>query len=179
MEIQDKELRKMMSIAGVPKCYQREDASLTKCGAYGEAVVGWLNAGGYAELRKGSAVVEIVSDKAEATDSFYCMARAAILHGIPVKAYHVLELLSGSQLTDAVWEETEDVHTLFIEGLAGEREDQLASPQVAVVEWFLSRWLMDGKSIVFLHERAIAQAPMTSRFRKRIALHHKLTLTNL
>jgi hypothetical protein len=179
MEIQDKELKKMLGLAGIPKSYQREDASLSKCGKFGEAVLDWLSSGGYAELRKGSSVIEIVSDKPEATDAFYCMARAAILHGIPVQAYHVLDMLNESQLNEEVWEDTNGVHALFIEGFSGERNDQTTSAQDGILEWFLSRWLMDGKSIVFLHDVQIAQGPLTKRFKKRIALHHKVTLTNL
>ena len=179
MDIQDKELKKMLSLAGIPKTYQREDASLTKCGKFGEAVLGWLSSGGYQELKKSSVVVEIVSDKPEATDAFYCMARAAVLHGIPIQGYHVLDMLDGTQLADNVWEDTNGVHTLFIEGLSPERTDQTTSTQDGTLEWFLSRWLMDGKSIVFLHDVQIAQSTLTGRFKKRIALHHKAMLTNL
>jgi hypothetical protein len=180
MEIQDAELKKVLGMSGIPKSYQREDASITKCGEAGQRMIDWLKgAEGYHTLRKGVAVVEIVSDSIEATDTFYCAARACILHAIPVQVLHVQEMLEGSQLAEDVWEKAEGDSVLFIDGLVSERPDDLTGPQKATLEWFLSKWLMDGHSLVFLHARAISASEFASRFKKRVAVHTKLTIANL
>lgn len=180
-EITEKELNKMMVVSGVPRIYAKPDATLMACGTAGEQIIDWLsNAEGYSLLRKGACTVEIVSPSAVAGDAFYCMARAAIIHAIPAKVLHVLDMLEGDGIDGEMWELYENARVLFIEGLCPLRQGELSPTRLLSLEWFIAKWIMDGRAVVFLHECAISDShTLSARFKARCAEHQKLFIVNV
>lgn len=178
-ELNDKELSKVFSDCGVPRIYAAPDVSLSKCGAAGEQTLAWLRGGGYRELRRASAVVEIVGESVSSTDAFFCAARACILKAVAVRVLHVREMLDGEGIHPDTWESVHNMRVLFIEGFVPHDPAELAPAQRAALEWFVARWVMDGKAVVFLHERAISLSEFSGRFKARIREHHKLLVQNV
>lgn len=178
MELSDIEFKKTLISCGIPRGYTDPSVGLSNIGKEGAQMLEWLQDGdGYSHLRRGSATVEIISEKPEATDAFYLTARACIRSAIPVQVMHAREMLDGNALSEGTADFMAGERCLFVDGLVTSRDDDYNNPQKAVLEWFLAKLMMDGVSLVFLHERAIQSTDFSSRFRNRITRHNKLLLT--
>jgi hypothetical protein len=176
MELSDKEFQRCLVASGIPRTYTDPSIGLSTIGAKGDALLTWLKEEGYHALRRGAITAEIVSDDPGATDAFYLMARACIKHAIPTAVFHARELLSGDLLREGIYDDIKGDRCLFIDGVVSARDADFNTPQKAVIEWFLSRQMMDGLSLVFLHERAIESSDYSPRFKKRISAHRKFKI---
>lgn len=166
--------------AGIPKMYLRQDFSLSHCGEVGEQLLDWLrHSDGYKALKSGTSFVEIVSDSTKAQDAFYLAARACLLHSIPVAVTQRVDMIEDNGISEDTLEYVRGAKVLFIEGLVPDREDDLSSPQKSAIEWFCSRWLMNGRSIVHLSAGQIKSSNYAKRFVNRAAEHQKLLIQNV
>lgn len=180
MEISEKELRKDMTLCGIPKVYHDPERGLGSLGAIGDRVKTWLNEqDGYSKLRgRGAVVVRFVDESPAGTDAFYFMARACLIRSVPVRVFSSHDLLDGDKLSADIHEELLGVKCLFIDGFVPEKNDALNSAQYSVLEWFATKWILDGKALVLLGSRSISAADFSNRFIRRISEHTSLLIEN-
>lgn len=167
MELSDDEVEKMLRDYAIPQTYRRPDLRLVEQGELGAQANAWLTDFGTREIRD-KKVFEFITQAAEGVDAFFMFARALALRQVPVYCVHAIEICPP-MLNDDLWEAVESTAVLFVENLAPATRESFDTKQRACLEWFLGKWVGDGRSLVLLGERSIERAEeFNPQFRGRL-----------
>ncbi len=155
------DIKKSFALAGIPSFLHSNQKSLTNwhpdsdMGSHCQKALEWIKDGGLAKLSTKSSVVEMVYTCDEMMEVFYLLARAAVLKGVSVKCVHALELMPPN-LGDEVWEDLQGKGLLVVDGINHYDCETHSGTQLRTLEWVLSKWLMQGKSLLLHTEHRLA-----------------------
>lgn len=157
-----KDVKKSFALAGIPSFLHTNNESLSKWKSDSSVVkhcneaLDWIEEGGLANLSTKSSVVELVyTSDSDMMKVFYLIARAAVLRGVSVKCAHALELMPPN-LNDDMWEELQGKGLLVVDGINHCGVETHSGSQLRTLEWVLSKWLMQGKSLLIHTEKRLA-----------------------
>lgn len=150
----DQEIVELLKDARIPRIYRTAETTLTSLGEEGLEVKTWLEGEGFQTLRKGGALVEVITRRARGTRLFYLLARACVLRRMSVHAWHMEEMLNmRGEILDAINED--NVRVIAFEGLVCEFPEHLDHVTRTTMVWTIANWLDAGRSVLLLNDRSI------------------------
>tara|TARA_R100000808_G_scaffold512_2_gene2686 strand:+ start:5048 stop:5602 length:555 start_codon:yes stop_codon:yes gene_type:complete len=173
--LKSNDIKKSFALAGIPSFLHTSDESLSRwdkdSSVFNHCVeaLDWIEEGGLAGLSTKSSVVELVyTSDSDMMKVFYLIARAAVLKGVSVKCVHALELMPPN-LNDDMWEELQGKGLLVVDGINYCESGSHSDSQLKTLEWVMSKWLMQGKSLlIHTEKRLIGDDVFSQSFRSLI-----------
>lgn len=171
--IDDAEIKKALALAGVPLKYQKKEVRLEGAGDVGKRIAKWLKAGKARGLSSRAAFLEILEADAEDSEAFYLMVRAMVLRRVPVVVLDAEQF--KPPFDEDFYERVSTRKVLALDGLVTEGRKAFTPEEVQSMEWFLLRWLGQGRSIIMLNEWPALEGnehtPFSQRFARRVLKH--------
>jgi len=159
----DSDVEKMLENAGIPRRWRGKECTLAGLGTEPAKLLRqWLEGGEHREVT--GRVLDVGQDSRESLDLCMRLARGMVLTGCGVRVMSIVALLDliqgGEDERGRTMAELLNVSWLMVLGVIDawspenapfKGEDKLR------LDWFMRRWLIDGRNLILQGDRAMAE----------------------